>query len=68
MWHVCVQGFGGEAWEKEKHLEDLGVDAKDNVKIGLQEVGRGSMDWIDLACDRDLWRAHVNVLVKLEAS
>jgi hypothetical protein len=27
---------------------------EDNIKIGLQEVGGGGRDGIDLACDRDL--------------
>ena len=26
---------------------------EDNIKMGLQEVGYGDMDWIDLAQDRD---------------
>ena len=51
--------------ERKKHLEDLGADGEDDVKIGVQEVGWGGMDSIDLACDRDLWRARVNALVNL---
>ena len=34
-------------------------------KMDLQEMGWGSMDWIDLAQDRDKWRALVNVVMKL---
>jgi hypothetical protein len=34
-------------------------------KMDLQEVGWRSMDWIDLAQDRDRWRAIVNVVMKL---
>jgi hypothetical protein len=37
----------------------------DNRKMDLQEVGRGDMDWIDLAPDRDKWRAVVNAVMKL---
>jgi hypothetical protein len=37
----------------------------DNIKMGLREIGWGGMNWIDLAQDRDQWRALVNTVMKL---
>ena len=36
---------------------------KDNIKMDLKEMGCEGMDWIDLAQDRDRWRALVNALM-----
>jgi hypothetical protein len=37
----------------------------DNIKIDLRETGWNGMDWIDLAQDRDQWRALVNTVMNL---
>jgi len=37
----------------------------DNIKVDLQEVRCGGMDWIELAHERDRWRALLNVVMKL---
>jgi hypothetical protein len=36
-----------------------------SIKIYLREIGLDGMDWIDLAQDRDQWRAFVNIVMNL---
>jgi hypothetical protein len=43
-------------WETRKEREN---------KMNLREIGLGGMDWIDLAQDRDQWRALVNTVMNL---
>jgi hypothetical protein len=43
------------------YVTDMHVHNKED----LQEVGYGGKDWIDLAQDRDRWRALVNAVMSL---
>jgi hypothetical protein len=38
---------------------------KDNIRMDLGEVGWGDVEWIDLAQDRNRWRALVNSVLNL---
>jgi hypothetical protein len=37
----------------------------DNIKMDLREIGWDGVDWIDLAHDRNLWRALVKTVMNL---
>jgi hypothetical protein len=38
---------------------------EDNIKMDLREIGCGGMDWIDLAQDRDQWKALLKTIINL---
>jgi hypothetical protein len=58
----------GVRWESQKerdHWEDLEVGGRIILRWLLREIGCGGMDWIDLAQDKDQWRALMNTVMNL---
>ena len=53
-------------WAKPEGKGPMGRPSRrweDNIKMELQEVGRGCGDWRELADDRDRWRALVSTVM-----
>jgi hypothetical protein len=65
----ACSSYGGE----ERCIKDLVVKSEekgtrhkwDNIKMDLQEVCWGSMEWIDMAQDKERWWALVNAVTKM---
>jgi len=51
--------------EEKKPLGRSNRRWEDNIKMDLQEVGRGDIYWVDLAQDRDRWPVLVNAVMNL---
>jgi hypothetical protein len=64
---TCIQDFVGKP-EKKGPLGRPRRRWKDIILMDLQEVECGGMDWIQLARDRDRWRAHVIAVMNLRVS
>ena len=72
MAHVARMGDRGVVYmvfvgkpEEKVPLGRPRLKWEDNIKMDLQEVECGGMDWIELAQDRDRWRALVNAVMNL---
>ena len=53
---------------KSEGKKPLGTSRRrweDNNEMDLQEVGSGDMEWIELAHDKERWRALVNAVMNL---
>jgi hypothetical protein len=63
---VTSRTISGASWPDGKR--PLGRPRRrwvDNIEMDLREVGWDGGDWIDLAQDRDRWRAYVNAVMNL---
>jgi hypothetical protein len=62
----CVQGFDGKARRKETIWKTKCRRWEDGIRMDLREIVRRSVDWIQLAQDRDRWWAVVNTVKNLQ--
>jgi hypothetical protein len=60
----CIYDIGGITRRKDTTMRPRSRWV-DIIKIHLTEIGWDGMDWIDLAQDRDQWRALVNMVMNL---
>jgi hypothetical protein len=71
-WACCTNGEKRNAYsilvgnpEGKRPLGRRRCRWVDNITMNLREIGWDGKDWIDLAQDRDQWRALVNTLMSL---
>ena len=70
MWRVWVRRgvCMGSWWGNRRERDHWGRPRRRwvyNIRLDLQEVGCGYMDWIGLAQDRDRWRTLVSAVMNL---
>ena len=59
---MCARFWWRNLRERD-HWGDQDVDERIFIKMDLEEVGRGCGDWMELAKDRDRWRALVSTVM-----
>jgi hypothetical protein len=60
----CIHDFGWGHLREDDHLGGPGIDRRIILKWTFNKWD-GSMDWIELAQDRDRWRSLVNAVMNL---
>jgi hypothetical protein len=68
MWHAWERNVYRDLMGKPEGKRPLGRPSRrweDGIRIDLRDIGWGSVDWTQLAQDRDRWRALVNTVVNL---
>ena len=58
---MCTRFWWGKL--REKTIGETKRRWEDNIKMDLEEMGRGCGDWMELAQDRDGWRALLSTLM-----
>jgi hypothetical protein len=61
-------GFGWKSQKERQQYKDRNIDRRIILKWNLERLGWSGMDWIELAQDRDQWRALVNMVMGLQVS
>jgi len=56
-------GFWWESLKEREHLGDPGVNGRIILRWIFRKWNVGGVDWIELAQDRDRWRAFVNAVM-----
>jgi hypothetical protein len=65
MWHAWERNVYRVLMGKPEGKRPLGRLREDGIRMDIRETGWGSVDWIQLAHDRDRWRAVVNTAMNL---
>jgi hypothetical protein len=68
MWHAWERNVYRALMGKPEGKRPLGRPRRrweNGISMDIREIGWGSVDWIQLAQDRDRWRALVNTAMNL---